>query len=386
MRRPRMELMALQPVHPPAPGPDSPERRRLVAALALSPLAGLLGCTGGGGSGGGNAVPPAAPTRTWRMGFFALPPRPTVQDMLQMVDAMAPHADLVAIHEELPWTDLLSGMSPDAILDRDKVQLVALLKGKGLRLFFMADLTDGLSRGQEAPQLRALGRSIAEPAVQQAYRAYVLAVARKLAPDFLGLAAETNLTRAIGPAPLYAAEVQAANVAAADLRAAQATAPLLISVQVETAWGRLPNTGVYAGVAADLRDFPFLQLLGLSSYPYFGYLQPEDLPADYYSRLLQGSSLPAMVTEGGWTSASFGTVASSPEAQARYLGVQTRLLESVRARGLVQLLFADLDLAAWPPPVDGLQAFASLGLTSPGYQAKPAQAAWDQAFARTWTA
>ncbi|MFN8011511.1 MAG: hypothetical protein U0P81_08895 [Holophagaceae bacterium] len=378
--------MSRQPPHPP-PIPDSPGRRRLLAALALSPFLGLVGgCTGGGGGdGGGNPAPPT-PTRTWRMGFFTLPPRPTVTDTLAMVDHMAPHADLVAIHEELPWTDLLAGMSPDAILDRDKVQLVALLKGKGLRLFFMADLTDGLSRGQEAPQLRALGRSIAEPAVQAAYRAYVLAVARRLAPDFLGLAAETNLTRALGPAPLYTAEVQAANAAAADLKAAQPSLPLLVSVQAETAWGKLPDTGTYAGIARDLQDFPFMQVLGISSYPYFAYARPEDLPSDYYSRLLQGSSLPAMVTEGGWPSASFGSVTSSPETQARYLGVQTRLLESVHAKGLVQLLFADLDLAAWPPPVDGLQAFASLGLTGSSYQAKAAQAAWDLAFARSWTA
>jgi hypothetical protein len=365
--------------------PDSPERRRLVMALALSPFLALLGgCTGGGG-GAPPPPPPTGPTRTWRMGFFTLPPRPTVQSTLEMVDHMSARADLVAIHDELPWTDLLSGMSPEAILDRDKVQLVNLLRGKGLRLFFMADLTDGLSRGQEAPQLRALGRSIAEPAVQQAYRAYVLAVARKLAPEFLGLAAETNLTRTIGPAYLYAAEVQAANAAAADLRTAQTTATLLISIQAETAWGKLPDTGVYAGIAQDLRDFPFLQMVGISSYPYFAYAQPEELPTDYYSRLLQGSGLPAMVTEGGWASASFGSIQSTPEKQARYLGVQAKLLESVRAKGLVQLLFADLDLSAWPPPVDGLQAFSTLGLTDPSYQAKAALAAWDQTFARTWT-
>jgi hypothetical protein len=51
----------------------------------------------------------------------------------------------------------------------------------------MADLTDGLSRGEEAPQLRALGRSLSEPAVQQVYRDYVAAVVRKLQPDYLGL-------------------------------------------------------------------------------------------------------------------------------------------------------------------------------------------------------
>lgn len=320
------------------------------------------------------------------MGFFTLPPRPTVDTVLHMVDEWKGRADLVAIHDELPWKDLLSGMSADAILDRDKVQLVNLLKGKGLKLYFMADLTDGLSRGEDAPQLRDLGRSIAEPAVQRVYRDYVLAVSRKLAPDQLGLAAETNLTRAIGPPALYAAEVQAANAAAADLRAAGPTPTLLISVQVETAWGKLPARPAFAGIAEDLRDFPFAQMLGLSSYPYFAFSQPEDLPADYYSRVLQGSPLPAMVTEGGWPTATQGTIQSSPEKQTRYLEVQARLLDSIHARGVVQLIYADLDLSAWPQPIPpSLPLFASLGIVDPQFQPKAGLRTWESLFARAWS-
>ena len=361
----------------------SADRRRLAAALALSPFLGTLG--GCGSSGGGEPPPTPNPTRKWRMGFFTLPPRPTVDDVLRMVDEWKGRADLVAIHDELPWTDLLSGLSADAILDRDKVQLVNLFKGRGLRLYFMADLTDGLSRGEEAPQLRRLGRSISEPAVQRVYRDYVLAVSRKLAPEFLGLAAETNLTRAIGPSSLYAAEVQAANAAAADLRTTGTAAVMMISVQVETAWGRLPESPSFVGISQDLRDYPFLQTLGLSSYPYFAFSQPEDLPVDYYSRLLQGSGLPAIVTEGGWTSATFGSIQSSPEKQARYLEVQGRLLDSIQARGMIQLLYADLDLDHWPVPIPpSLPLFASLGIADPGFRSKPGLAVWDRLFARTW--
>lgn len=101
------------------------------------------------------------------MGFSPTPPRPTTDVVLHGIDLWSLRAEIAAIHEELPWTDLLAGMSPDAILDRDKVQLVNYMRGKGLKLYFMADLTDGLSRGEEAPQLRALGRSLVEPAVQQ---------------------------------------------------------------------------------------------------------------------------------------------------------------------------------------------------------------------------
>lgn len=356
------------------------DRRSWAAALALSPLVAALGaCTGGSGKG---PEPPAPPTRTWKMGFSPNPSRPDAPTLLRGVDLWSSRSELAAIHDELPWTDLLAGQSPEALLDRDKVALVDYLRGKGLQLMFMADLTDGLSRGEEAPQLRKLGRSIAEPAVQKAYRDYVLAVSRKLRPAILGLAAETNLTRALAPA-LYAAEVQAANAAAADLRAAQSTATLMVSVQVETAWGRMSGSGPFVGIGADLADFPFLQMLGLSSYPYFAYAQPEDLPPDYYSRLIAGHNIPAMVTEGGWTSAAVGSVQSTPEKQARYITAHARLLDSISARGLIQLLFADLDLSSWPPPLPAnLPLFTSIGLTDSDFHAKPALTAWEALFAR----
>jgi len=319
------------------------------------------------------------------MGFSGLPPRPDVATALRGIDMWSTRAELAIIHEELPWTELLGGMSADAILDRDKVQLVQYYRGKGLQLVFMGDLNDGLSRAEEAPKLRALGRSITEPAVQQVYRDYVAAVVRKLRPDYIGLAAETNLIRAAAPAPLYAAVVQTANAAAADVRASGTTAPLFISVQVETAWGAFTQTP-YVGIDADLRDFAFTQMLGLSSYPYFGYAQPEDIPSDYYSRLLSVRTLPAMVVEGGWTSASVGTISSSLDKQARYVTRHAQLLDSIGARGLIQLVFADPDLASFPPPVPpNLPLFLNIGLADSDFVAKPALANWDALFARRLT-
>ncbi len=316
------------------------------------------------------------------MGFSPNPSRPDAATLLRGVDLWSTRSELASIHDELPWTDLLAGQSPDAILDRDKVPLVNYLRGKGLQVMFMADLCDGLSRGEEAPQLRKLGRSISEPAIQRIYRDYVLAVSRKLRPTILGLAAETNLTRTLAPA-LYAAEVQAANAAAADLRAAQSPDTLMVSVQVETAWGKLGGSAPFVGIGTDFTDFPFIQMLGLSSYPYFAYAQPEDLPLDYYSRLLTGRNLPALVTEGGWTSATAGNINSTPEKQARYLTYHARLLDSINARGLIQLLFADIDISSWPQPVpDNLPLFTSIGLTDSDFHAKPALTAWDSLFSR----
>ncbi len=370
--------------------PLRPRAARLVATRLLAAALALLAACGG--DGGTNATPDAPPTnatRTWAMGFSTNPPRPTVAAVITGIDQWSQRAEYAAIHDEVPWRDLLAGMSPDAILDRDKVQLVAYLRNKGLKLYFMADSTDGLSRADEAPQLRALGRSLAEPAVQQAYRAYVLAVARKLQPEIIGLAAETNLVRVAAPPAVYAALVRTANDTAADLKAAGSNATLLASVQVETAWGVLGGGGSngggtgYVGIERDIADFPFSRWLGLSSYPYFAYAQPEDIPGDYYRRLLAGRTLPVMVVEGGWTSASVGSVRSSPEIQARYFARHAQLLDDVAARGVLQLVYADIDTSAFPQPQPAnLPLFTRIGLVDSNFAAKPALAAWDALFAR----
>ncbi len=348
--------------------------RRAVLAAGLA----MAAC-----SGGGSPSPPSpAPTRGWAMGFSPNPPRLSVQDVLRGIDLWSARSELAIIHEELPWTDLLAGLSPDAILERDKVQLVQYLRAKGLGLVFMGDLNDGLAREQEAPKLRAAGRSITEPAVQRLYRDYLLAVDRKLAPQVIGLVAESNLIRAAAP-QLYPAVRQAANDTAAALRAAGSRAVLTASVQVELAWGRLGGNGSYAGVEADFTDFPFMQRLGLSSYPYFGWAQPEDMPADAFQRLLGGRSLPTMLLEGGWASTGVGTISSSPVLQARYVSRLPELLDRAGAVAWLQLQFADLDMAALPPPVPAnLPLFASIGLADSSFAPKPALAAWDALHAR----
>jgi hypothetical protein len=78
--------------------------------------------------------------------------------------------------------------------------------------------------------------------------------------------------------------------------------PLYVSVQVETAWGRLgPAGSPFVGIARQRAAFPFIDVLGLSSYPYLGgFSDPGQIPLDYYARLDSGRAVPMMVVEGGW--------------------------------------------------------------------------------------
>jgi hypothetical protein len=94
------------------------------------------------------------------------------------------------------------------------------------------------------------------------------------------------------------------------------------------------------GIAADRADFPFMDVVGLSSYPYLGgFEDPDSIPINYYSRLVEGASLPVVVLEGGWSSRTVGGTTSSPSEQARYLERQSELLNQAHAAIVFQITF-----------------------------------------------
>jgi hypothetical protein len=326
-------------------------------------------------------------TRSYRMGFSVVPPKPDLKIAVQSLDIWTKRADAAIMHMDVPWALLLAGTSPEDALRKDGVDLERYYRSKNLKLVVTIDVTNGLARESEAPALVAARRSITEPAVQRIYRDYVRALVQMLRPDYLGLAAETNLIREIAPRPVYNAVVKMTNDAAADVRRSRTASalPLYVSVQVETAWGKLGRQVSYRGIDQDLRDFPFMNVIALSSYPYLGgFTDPDQIPLDYYTRVRGSRSLPVLVVEGGWPSASVRRVfSSSPEMQARYIARQSKLLDETNAVAVFQLSFTDIDLGSFPKPVPAiLPLFATIGLVDAKLRPKPALATWDKIYAR----
>ena len=321
--------------------------------------------------------------RTYRMGFSAIPPRADFNILLASINMWSLRADAAIMSYEVPWDSLLAGVPPERLAVRDLLGLANYFRGKGLDVWVYIDPANGLNRAAEADGLVRNSRSITEPAIQQIYRRWAVLVDSIIRPGHLGLALETNLIRGASSADLYAAIRLAVNGAATDIRARDTSVKLSVSVQVDYAWGRFDSSG-YHGVDTDFVHFPFIQELGLSSYPYLaGFSEPEDLPLEYYSRLLGGRAIPAMVTEGGWTSVSLGGIVSSPSKQRRYLVRQRELLDAVHAAAVFQLTFTDLDLTGVAlPPGSILPLFAHLGLVDSGLAPKPALGVWDSTFAR----
>lgn len=317
------------------------------------------------------------------MGFSAIPPRfdtALVDDGLAM---WSPRADAAIIHNSPPWEPLINGVAtPAQAVDAIEVPLANYYRALGLAIVFTADPTNGLDRAAEHPDLVRLGRSVTDTMIQRLYREWVLAVAQKLHPEYFCLIAESNLIRALAPAPVYQALKTMVNAAVPAIAAASPATRLCVSVQVEVAWGR--PSGPWVGIATDRADFPFVQAIGLSSYPYLGgFAQPENIPLDYYSRVAQGTTLPVLVVEGGWPSQSYGGVTSSVAVQARYIRRQAELLDAAAAVGVFQLTFFDLTGIAAAPP-GNLGPFVHLGLADSALTAKPALAVWDSLFSRPW--
>jgi hypothetical protein len=320
------------------------------------------------------------------MGFSHIPPSPDQTTAVASLEMWRTRADAALMHMDVQWAAMLAGTTAVAAARADALELANYYRAHGLPIVLMLDVTNGIARDQEAPALVAAGRSIAEPAIRRLYRDYVAAIVDVVRPTHIGLAPETNLIRLVAPRPVYDGLVRMTNDAAADLRARGITTPLYVSVQVETAWGRLGGSanGKFVGIDEDLRDFPFIDALGLSSYPYLaGYPNPEDIPEDYYARVIGGRAVPSMVVEGGWPSASVPGLESSPDKQVRYLRRQATLLDAVKAAAVFQLTFTDLDVGAIPqPPSSILPLFAALGMVDTRLRPKPALAAWDSIFAR----
>lgn len=327
-------------------------------------------------------------TRTYRMGFQNSAPRPDFSLYIQSLNTWITRADAAMITTEVPWDSLLKGETAENYVLNNYKGAVDFYRSKNCRLWVYIDPENGLDRSSDALALLANGHSIAQPAIQQIYRRFAFVMDSILVPDHLGLALETNLIRAAAPDSIYQGVRQAANALVPEIRSFDKKVKLSISAQVDYAWGKLGG-GTYLGITQDFTDFPFIEELGLSSYPYFSYNKPEDIPLDYYSKLTTGRSIPVFVSEGGWmsqtiTGFSGETINSSPQVQQQYITRQSQLLDNAQAIALFQLTFTDIDLSSQPPAVPpSIKYFAYLGLVDASFNPRPALSTWDSLFKKT---
>lgn len=117
-----------------------------------------------------------------------------------------------------------------------------------------------------------------------------------------------------------------------------------------------------------------LDLLGLTSYPFFDYGDPAEIPDDYYREGAERYGLPLAITELGWPSEPLRTApesayGGSEAEQAAFVGRFAELIAGVR-----------VEMALWAFPHDPGPAvpvaFEAVSLRANDGRPKPALAAW----------
>jgi len=320
------------------------------------------------------------------MAFSFVPPRQTVPDVIRTIDEFSSHADAVIDHRDVPWAKLLAGTTPEAFIASDMQGLYDYLATKHLVTDIMLEPADGLDRTKEARELIAAGKSMADIDVQENYVAFAVAVARRFHPQYMGLGSEVNVLLDTLPASARAGLIRMCAEAAAQIKTVSPKTKVYVSVQTEYAWGKLIGDVPFRGVEGTFTSFPFTEVLGVSTYPYFAWPTPADVPSNYFNRMKGTRTIPIVIDEGGWTSGTAGTIQSTDARQAEWITKLCSLADKSNALSIGQLTYTDLDLTGIGG-TDGttLSLFSHLGVTDTQWHAKPALAAWDAQFKRRYT-
>jgi len=249
-------------------------------------------------------------------------------------------------------------------------------------VIFLVDPLDGLDRRKEDPGLLATGHSILEPSIRAVHEDWVLRIAERIQPRYMGLASEINTLAARGDSTLYRTIREMINDLAPRVRAVSPSTQVFVSFQADEANGVLGPEPIDDFALID--DFD-IDALGLSSYPVFAFDEPSEIPDDYFRVFADATDLPLLLVEGGWTSADVPWSAGTPEQQVAFVNRFEQLLDGVRARAWVMLTFTDLDIDSYgldPDRAAGLSNFAHMGILDVDLQRKPAYAAWKRVFDR----
>jgi len=352
--------------------------RQLLAAFALAVTAACGGQTA--------PVPPPPPApqpqRSFKMGFAPGLPRPgTVQDLIDIVDSMRVVSEVTIVQQAVPWEPLLAGAPMDSLVE-DRAGLTDFLRARGLEIVFLVDPLDGLDRRKEDPALLAAGHSILEPAIRQMHEDWVRAIATRVQPEWFGLASEINTLAARGDPALFAEILDLINTLAPQVRARAPGTRVFVSFQADEANGAFGVPPIDHFALID--DFD-IDALGLSSYPVFAFDTPAQVPADYFTRFADATSLPLIFVEGGWNSAQTPSTSGTPQEQADWVTRYGDMLDGVNAKLMVLLTFTDLDIASLGLPPDraaGLSNFAFMGILDTELRRKLAYGAWADLFGR----
>jgi hypothetical protein len=323
-------------------------------------------------------------------GFFPSPPKADLLSVIGHYKSLSQYGDFVLFQQNVPWTDFLSGENSTAKASTDLAGQVNLALQNDLDYIFVVDPLNGLNRREFSGLPEGWDNNFANPDVRAAFTNYTLWVVHTFHPHYLGLASEINTYMDAYPAdaPNF---VSLYHEVYAKVKAEAPDTQVFVTFQwddLNNMWPQ-PEEGERQKLQPNWDQVeafePDLDLLGLSSYPYFVFPSGADIPADYYSRALAYTDKPVAITEGGWISGDLGTIHATPEDQIAYLTAIHEQLGS-RLAFWVYLVLNDFDLDSYtkmfkaqggnPADIQTLGMFSTLGLRELDGTPKPALELW----------
>ena len=323
-------------------------------------------------------------------GFFPTPPEASVESVIDAMQNISEHADVVLFQQEIPWSDFVESADADSQKLDDLRGMVRLASQNELETIFVVDPLNGLNRREfmGLPPELADG-NFGTPEIRSAFKNYALRLVREFQPRYIGLASEINTYMDAHPDDVE----NYLSLYHETYGAIKAEAPET-QVFVTFQWDDLNNLGPFQDGAAfdtkweQMEAFePNLDVWAISSYLCFFFDELADVPSDYYATLLTHTKKPIAVAEGGCSSVSLDIQSGSPRHQIDYLHTVNDQLGGDRLAFWIYLIYNDLNMESFAPQmeangagenIDGLTYFSTIGLTEIDGSPKPVLAVWDE--------
>jgi len=364
--------------------------RRIFIFLSSCILASLA-CNGGTPS-----IPPTPLVSVFdsnhtAYGFFNSPAQATTENVFKTFKGIGEHGDFVLIQQNTDWEAFVDGVDGKSQTRTDLINQVKLAHQNNLEYIFVIDALNGLDRSEFAGLPAGWEANFANDKVRSAYENYALWVVRSFHPRYLGLASEINTYMDAYPEDAQNF-ISLYNEIYALVKAEAPQTQIFVSFQWDDLNNMFPqpeegNRQKFDVNWEEVEAFePNLDVWVISSYPYFVFPSGADIPADYYTPLLQRTSKPIAIAESGFSTQNVGLAKDTPADQVAYLyAVHNQF--GPRLAFWVNTLLSDLDLESYAAQMQGsgrdpkdalmLGNFAYIGLQNSDGTPKPGLLVWD---------
>lgn len=365
----------------------------------------LSGCDseGGGGDDSVPVPPPSGEARAFYMGFTPWPYDSTLDAQNTTYSLIQDNGDLVAHHitQGVPWQEALTGSPyPDHLLrdingrlDQTRDEKVVYLAIDSLSILRDTIVGNWGENGQEPRSGAWSSRTFADPAVITAFSNFALNLIEQFNPAYFNYGTEANELLIRSPQQFDQFVVFAEGVYN-NIKARYPNLPLMISVAMKSPGSSEPN----AFAAQFSRLAPFVDIVGISAYPYAFYAPadgatPSALPGNWLSQINAiAPNKPVAITETGWVAQNldipqFGISVDSSEALQR--DYVTRLMsEAGNLNAEFVVWFSAVDYDAFWNGLLGQDALSAIwrdtGLYDPDTQPRAALDTWQQNYRRPY--